>query len=951
MAFTKVVGAGIHTQSNIVSHNINSTGIITATKFDGPFDNAIIGGGTTISSDGINVTGIVTATGLDINGNGDISGNLVVGGNLTANGDFTTLNTTLREVELLRVDADSSVAAGIITQTGAGDILRLYDGTSQVVTVLDTGEVGIATNNPISPLHVRGTTHALGNGGASLVWGNNSSLGTLTYSGTNARITASNDLQIHSTKLRIAGGSTESADGAFDDLIIGDHSGNRGISILSGSSNQGALGFAKSGSTDDGYVAYNHNSTATDSSMVIKSSGKIQFNPGSSEKFTITDTGIVQFKGGATSNNNKMQISINDTENKILGSSNSTTNKSFIFYSANTNVSEKLRITDTGLLLVGRTSGSFKFDAQHAGEDIIRINNSGESSHGDVDAKLVAGGSYYQNLKLVGSSFKFNTYNGSSEGTRWTINSSGHIIPSAVGSYNIGSTGAEIGDVYLADSKKIHLGSDQDFQISHNNSHAIVKNTTGRLYVLSDDLWFKNQADNESLARFMNGGEVFLYNNDDLRLTTTTTGITVGGEVAASQDYPNFKPSLNFNFAASRKLDPKIKYSRNGSRSRINENGFVEFVGPDVPRFDHDPTTRESLGLLIEEESTSVLPRSTGFSSYAVYHQTKIGFNTKGPDGVENSAYEYIHDGTSGTADGGSTSIWADGNMGFHNGIACSYYVKITRGTSMSFVLLDNNSGKNSQKVTISGGVINDDSFATVSLVTFNHEGTTVAEPLRNGWVRVKWFGASLSSSASSYLQLYVYDTVPTSNGSNIGYAIWGFQAEAKLFCTSTIYKPTTSTVSAGDDNLKIDGEDFTNFINSSEGTILADYKVIGGYPYVMYLTNNTVSRRIGLYEAGSAQTRFIIGNSGTQADTTDSTGTTVGDNIKSSGAYKLNDVAASKNGAISSTDSSVTIPPDLDRAYIGAYFNGNVSGIIGLRRLIYYQQRLPNSQLKTLTS
>ena len=102
MAFTKVVGPGIHTLSNIASHNINSSGIITATKFVGPFDNAIIGGGTTISSDGINVTGIVTATGLDVNGNGDISGNLVIGGNLTANGDFTTLNTTLRQVEFIK---------------------------------------------------------------------------------------------------------------------------------------------------------------------------------------------------------------------------------------------------------------------------------------------------------------------------------------------------------------------------------------------------------------------------------------------------------------------------------------------------------------------------------------------------------------------------------------------------------------------------------------------------------------------------------------------------------------------------------------------------------------------------------------------------------------------------------------------------------------------------------
>ena len=59
MAFTRVVGAGIHTAANINSHNIKSTGIITATKFDGPFDT-------------LNVTGDV-----------DFSGNVSIGGTLT----------------------------------------------------------------------------------------------------------------------------------------------------------------------------------------------------------------------------------------------------------------------------------------------------------------------------------------------------------------------------------------------------------------------------------------------------------------------------------------------------------------------------------------------------------------------------------------------------------------------------------------------------------------------------------------------------------------------------------------------------------------------------------------------------------------------------------------------------------------------------------------------------
>ena len=68
MAFTRVVGPGIHTQSNIDSHNIHSSGIITATKFDGPFDSLTVSGnlsigGTITYEDVTNVdsVGVITA--------------------------------------------------------------------------------------------------------------------------------------------------------------------------------------------------------------------------------------------------------------------------------------------------------------------------------------------------------------------------------------------------------------------------------------------------------------------------------------------------------------------------------------------------------------------------------------------------------------------------------------------------------------------------------------------------------------------------------------------------------------------------------------------------------------------------------------------------------------------------------------------------------------------------
>ena len=68
MSFTRVVGPGIHSLSNIDSHNIHSSGIITATKFDGPFDSLTVSGnlsigGTLTYEDVTNIdsVGLITA--------------------------------------------------------------------------------------------------------------------------------------------------------------------------------------------------------------------------------------------------------------------------------------------------------------------------------------------------------------------------------------------------------------------------------------------------------------------------------------------------------------------------------------------------------------------------------------------------------------------------------------------------------------------------------------------------------------------------------------------------------------------------------------------------------------------------------------------------------------------------------------------------------------------------
>jgi hypothetical protein len=95
MAFTRVVGPGIHTQSNINSHNIKSTGIITATKFDGPFDS-------------INVSGDATFT-----------GSVSIGGTLTYE-DVTNIDS----VGLITA-RKGIISSGVVTATA-------FHGASQV---------------------------------------------------------------------------------------------------------------------------------------------------------------------------------------------------------------------------------------------------------------------------------------------------------------------------------------------------------------------------------------------------------------------------------------------------------------------------------------------------------------------------------------------------------------------------------------------------------------------------------------------------------------------------------------------------------------------------------------------------------------------------------------------------------------------------------------------------
>ena len=127
MAFTKVVGPGIHTQSNITSHNVHSSGIITATRFDGPFTN-------------LNVTGVTT-----------FGGSVSIAGTLTYE-DVTNIDSVGLVTARDGIFLPDNKIAHFGNAAGSGD-LKIYHSASSGLSYIrqdGTGPLDIRSVNDIN---------------------------------------------------------------------------------------------------------------------------------------------------------------------------------------------------------------------------------------------------------------------------------------------------------------------------------------------------------------------------------------------------------------------------------------------------------------------------------------------------------------------------------------------------------------------------------------------------------------------------------------------------------------------------------------------------------------------------------------------------------------------------------------------------------------------------------
>jgi hypothetical protein len=355
-----------------------------------------------------------------------------------------------------------------------------------------------------------------------------------------------------------------------------------------------------------------------------------------------------------------------------------------------------------------------------------------------------------------------------------------------------------------------------------------------------------------------------------------------------------------------------------------------------APRFDHDPTTGESLGLLIEESRINLLLRSEEFND-AAWNNKVNGTVTSNAGTAPNGltvADRFIPNAMTGlpfiaqtaTVSSGTTYTW-------------SVYLK---ADGYSWVFLDAFDGTNHRTWF-------DLSTGTVGTVETGNTSTITS--VGNGWYR-----CTLSRSAGTTSIPYAVSVVSGNNALNItangtsGILLYGAQLEAGAFPTS--YIPTTSaTVTRNADVAQITGSNFSRWYSQSQGTVFADAipKSGGG---LFGVDDTTSAERIRLGHTGTSAGQFVVvdNNSVQTSLFTAANSAPLNSASKFAGAYQLNDFDTYANGGVATTsDTSGTLPTPTQATIGTAQASASINGTI--RRLAYFDRRLPNAVLQAITS
>jgi hypothetical protein len=371
-----------------------------------------------------------------------------------------------------------------------------------------------------------------------------------------------------------------------------------------------------------------------------------------------------------------------------------------------------------------------------------------------------------------------------------------------------------------------------------------------------------------------------------------------------------------------------------------------------APRFDFNPTTGESLGLLIEQSSTNLLTYSQLFSDATWLKFRTSVTSTAGvaPDGTQ-TAQLLVEDATNNThgcANYGSQTVTSGQQYTFSAEVKAWTRNYVTLFADVGSALL----GNNGVQFSLIDGTVQKNTSAL----------TTTSTNLGNGWWRFS-YTATATASGNAKPGIYI-GSIPATGAANgidtytgngySGIYIWGAQLEALAFPTSYI-ATTSAQVTRAVDVASMTGTNFSSWYNNAQGTMFVNSLINRSVNnpsgnYYLSITDGTITNAMIL-----AQVSGVIGQ--IKVNNTNTFNQTIGTNASLNNATALMALSYGNsssylalNGSIGSQVNAAI--PSVNSMQIGNRADSSVATQLNgwIRKIAYYPQTVTSAQLQALT-
>ena len=390
--------------------------------------------------------------------------------------------------------------------------------------------------------------------------------------------------------------------------------------------------------------------------------------------------------------------------------------------------------------------------------------------------------------------------------------------------------------------------------------------------------------------------------------------------------------ALDLQFAADKTLTarkgPTPVLTRGSTGTFVGSNGLIQTAASGAARFDHDPVTLASRGLLIEEGRTNQFVQSDNFASvsWPIVNATLSSNVETAPDGSTTADKLIVNSGTT------------IGRVSQAFTLTGTYTMSVfAKAGEWGWVFISPLGPSGGVWFNLSSGVVGTQNSGFVGSIT----------SFGNGWYRCSVVFTGLGTSLTSRIVSTNADGVTSTGNGTSGIFIWGAQLEAGAFPTSYI-PTTTSALARSADVCSITGASST--FGNTDGTLFT----IGGSLFISTTTNNNICS-IDSGTTGQLRIFTRAAQAGRLSAMVSNVILTPSSGYNTAGVFYKAAIAANSSGADYVIDGT-QIPDTYTGSSITAD-NLKITGVSGattnswISSIRYYKKRLPVSKLQALTA